>query len=319
MVNLPYGFSPVNAYKDIMGQAVSTVGTVANLPEFGISEKINGGGDTFNPVLGSVVQAPTNQFPNWGTGTGGGNDSSAQESGALAAGAGGGGGGYSADDLNYLNDQESILRQMLNRTGTTLNQGLEGLNSASIAEENKAKLSRERAMTDYNTKRGDTELAKDKAIGNVNTNARTMADSVRRRLSMASGSGSSAYQLAAPNAVARDASKNRSNVLEGYGANARDLSTAEKRATEDFDMMLQDLAQQRRDKEAALRSGVMENQNAVEEQLANIAAEKAKLLGGGYGSARIAQQPLRDSINARTAQIDELFNQFKAPTPPTTD
>jgi hypothetical protein len=51
----------------------------------------------------------------------------------------------------------------------------------------------------------------------------------------------------------------------------------------------------------------------LSEALANLAAERAKLIGGGYGQARVAQQPFLDQINQRSAQLDSIFNQFNTP------
>ena len=41
--------------------------------------------------------------------------------------------------------------------------------------------------------------------------------------------------------------------------------------------------------------------------------ERQKILGGGYGAARVAQQPYMDAINSSNSVIDSLFDRFRTP------
>jgi hypothetical protein len=154
---------------------------------------------------------------------------------------------------------------------------------------------------------------KQDAIGQVDMNARTLNDSLRRTLGMASGSDSSAYKFAAPNAVAREASGERGEVLGDFAENERSIATAEKRAEEDFASLLDDLARQRNQSESGLRSGVLESRQNINRSLADIAAERSSMMGGNYNSAMAAQKPYAQAINARQQEIDSLFNRFRSP------
>lgn len=220
---------------------------------------------------------------------------------------------YNQDDLNYLNDQENSLRAQLARADTTLNQGLTQLGDSYNKEVSGANTQRGRALENFNTQIDDTTRDKVNAINQVDTNARTLNDSLRRILGMASGRGSSAYKFAAPNAVARDASQRRSGVNETFGTNFRNIDTAKNRASEDFATLLDDLAAQKQQRESSLREGVLTSKNSINSNLANLAGERAKLLGGGYGAVRIAQQPFQDQITGNNAAIDNLFNQYRSP------
>lgn len=220
---------------------------------------------------------------------------------------------YNPADVAYLDSQSSNLQRMLQSAQTGLNQGLTGLQDSYNQEVSGANQQRTRALEDYATQGVDSQNSKDQALGSVDSNARTLNDSLRRILGMASGSGSSAYQLAAPNAIARQASGQRENVLNSYGANARDLGVAEDRAKVDFQSLLDNLAAQRKQKESGLRGGVLQNENEINQKLANIAAQKQSILGGGFDAAQAAQRPYEAAINNNQTALDSLFEKFRTP------
>ncbi len=236
----------------------------------------------------------------------------------VSTGGSGGGGGssapaYSAEDLAYIDDQIAQLTGQKARIASGLQTGLTGLEDSynkNVSTQNQA---RSRALEDFDTKTGDTTRNKDAALDRVNTNARVLSDSLRRKLGMASGSDSSAYQITAPGAVARDASADRTGVVEDYGVNFRNLDTAKKRADTDFSNLLEDLKAQKRTSEMGLRQGILEQENSVDTQLADAARQRAGLLGGGYNAAKLASAGYESGINNRNAQIDSLFNQYRNP------
>jgi len=213
-------------------------------------------------------------------------------------------------DNAFLDAQEGNLRSLLSRADTTFAQGITNLDNSYNKSRNEVTDTQNRTMRDYGVKREDTTRGKDSAIGKVNTNARTLADSVRRILGLASGSGSSAYQLAAPNAIGRQASQQRTGVLETYGRNFRDLDTAEGDAKVKFENLLKDLKADRDQRELDLRTSIADRKNNITSSLANIAGERARVSGGGYNDIRTAQQPFQTEINARNAEIDSLFSRF---------
>tara|TARA_R100001198_G_C5135209_1_gene151567 strand:- start:118 stop:666 length:549 start_codon:yes stop_codon:yes gene_type:complete len=125
-------------------------------------------------------------------------------------------------------------------------------------------------------------------------------------LGLASGGGS-AFQLA-DRAVAREATKNRSNVLEDYSQNFTNLQQSEDDAKTAFDRLLDDLASQRNDREEALRSGVASQRQGLNATLAEIAADRARLMGGDQFSAA---SPYRQQYNSLQDTIDGLSDRFR--------
>lgn len=223
------------------------------------------------------------------------------------------GSGASAADLAYYDDQESLLRSLLNTTQTRLGQGLTALGDDYGRESGRLNEDRARTARDFGIKTEDTTRAKDSAIGRVDTNARTLANSLRQRIGLASGSGSSAYQVTAPGAVARDASINRQGVQEDFGANFRNLDIAKKDSDTQYGRTLEDLARQKAEKESGLREGILGQEQSIYGQLADIARNRAAAAGGGIAQARAASAPYQGQYAERQSQIDGLFNQFRTP------
>jgi hypothetical protein len=303
------GVDRTGARLNNIGQAITNPNMVLSQPQ-NILNAQTSGASAFTAVPHAVAQPRNVQSntPNPG--------STPQAPGGAYQGGGGGGSDGSvgsAEDLAYLDSQMGLLRGMLGQTDNTLNQGLTNLSDSSNRETSKANQQRSRALEDFGIQHDDTARNKQGALGKVDDNARTLNDSLRRILGMASGSSSSAYQLAAPNAVAREASKNRTGVLENFGENERNIGLAEDRAKVDFQDLLDDLERQRREKESQLRGGVLEQQQGINRNMADLAAEKSKLLGGGYGAARVAQQPFSDAISRSQSALDGLFSQFRSP------
>jgi hypothetical protein len=256
--------------------------------------------------------APSNN--NGGNGGYGGDTGSYQGNTGPYSGSGGSTAGQdNSADLAYLDDQEGLLRALLGRSGEALNQGITQIGDDYNREVNGANAQQSRVLSDFATKREDTTSAKMGALDKVDTNARTLANSVRQILARAAGSGSSAYQIAAPGAIARDASIDRTSVQDNYGRNFRDLKTGEDRAVTDFGSLLEDLARQKGEKEHGLREGVLSQEQGVYGQLADLARQKAAVQGGGYDSIRAASAPMQGEIASRQSAIDGLFNQYRTP------
>lgn len=220
---------------------------------------------------------------------------------------------YNPADLAYLDDQEARLRRQQQSAGTALTNGLTQLTDSYNQERDSANKNQSRALQDVAVKREDATRSRDSALNRVDTNARTLADSLRRRIGMAGGSSSSAYQITAPGAVARQASEQRGGVQEDYGTDFRNLATAENRMKVDFEDLLKDLDAQRRTRESDFRAGILDRQNQIDSSLAEVARQRALARGGGYDQVRSALAPLTAQIDARQGEIDSLFDRFRNP------
>lgn len=288
-----------------------TLGAVAN-------DILNPNTD-FIPGVSSPVHYPSGNSGSTNQNTpkpGGGGNTGAGDgaySGAYTLGATAAAPAYDPADLAYLDDQEARLNRQLASSNTSLANGLTQLEDSFNSQLNDTNTKESRALQDFGIKREDTTRSKDAALTRTDANARTLANSLRQRIGLASGSGSSAYQITAPGAVARDATKNRTGVLENFGQNFRNLDLGEKRVKEDFEEARQDLGAQRRSRESDFRSGILDRQNQIGGSLAEIARQRALLKGGGYDAVRSAMAPQVAAIDARQAEIDSLFSKYRTP------
>lgn len=218
-----------------------------------------------------------------------------------------------AADRAYLDDQEARLRSQSGYADKTLADGLMALLDSYNKSASSANEDRSRALEDFSTKREDTIRGKDTALDKVNTNARTLANSLRQKLGLASGSDSSVYQYAAPGAVARQAAQSRAGVVGDFGQNFRNLDTAETRAKTDFEQLLADLDAQRKQKESDFRSSILDKKNSIDTSLSEVARQKALLAGGGYNQVKSAMAPYSSAIDTRNAEIASLFDKYRTP------
>lgn len=237
--------------------------------------------------------------------------SAQQPSGSYSAGAGTG--SNNAGDLAYIDDQTGLLRNQLGRLGVTQSQGVDQISNDYNHQVSGVNAARSRSLADFTTKEQDTKTDKNNALDTVDTNARTLSNSVRQLIGAAGGSGSSAYQITAPGAVARKASTERSNVQDTFGRNIRDLSTSEKNAEEDYNSALADLARQKADKLSGLERDTLESQNDITGSLADLARQRVATQGGGYGAIRAASAPFTTDINNRNNAIDALYTKYTTP------
>lgn len=218
-----------------------------------------------------------------------------------------------ADDLAYLDDQEGLLRNMLTSSQSTLGNGLTQIGDTYDKEVGRSNESRNAATAKYATQREDTTRDMTTAKGSANAQARGLADSVRRVLGLASGANSSAYKEAAPGMIANDTTEKRGKIDQTFAKNFRNIKTAEDSTMNEFDNYLTDLGDQRKQKESALRENVLQTEQGIYNNLAEVARQRALVSGGGYTQVREATAPMRSEIANRQATIDGLFQQFRTP------
>ena len=224
----------------------------------------------------------------------------------LGARTGGGGVGYSAEDVQLLDAQRSLYERLLQSIDAAESNGLTSLQDSENQARNNANMQRSRALEDFSMKRTDSERGKETALSTVGDNSRMLRDSLMRRLGLGSGGGS-AFQMG-DQAVAREASKGRQGVLNCYGENDRNLALSERRADEDYNSLLEEIMADRRSKEQSLKTGVLGQRQGIQESLAQIAADKARAMGG---SQIQAAAPYQQNYLTYQNQIDQLPQQYR--------
>lgn len=304
-MNLPFGFSPVKALSEL-GDTVNPFDGDTNYDVF--SE--TGSQVSAPQVLGTSTGYNGTMFYDPATGQIGGTNMDGspltKASPLNETGGAGGGSAYSQQDMDYLNNQQSLYERLMQSIDSAESSGMQRLTDSETMARNKANTQRGRAMEDFAVKRGDTERQQGQALDRVGDNSRTLRNSLMRQLGLGA-SGGSAFMVA-DNAVARDASKNRAGVQESFGMNFRNLGTAEKRADEDYNSLLEEIKNDRRAKEESFKAGILGQRQQNQQSLAEIAAERARLQGG---NPLTASAGYRNNYLGLQSQVDALPSQYR--------
>ena len=223
-----------------------------------------------------------------------------------------GGGGsaapaYDANDMKILDSQYGRYQTLLDGLDPALASGLKNLGESETQANTNATQQNNRATRDFNTSELNSRNSKNQAINSVDTNARTMSDSLRRIIGMAGGSGASA-NLAGSNAVARQASQQRDGVMGSYGKNEQALQTARDDTQTDFEKLLAEIKRSRNTQEQALRGGIIDQRNNFNSTMADIDLERTSLRGG---DPLAAMQPYTDRFNTNQAELQALPEKYR--------
>ncbi len=213
---------------------------------------------------------------------------------------------YSQDDYDYYTDQIGLGDQQLIDADENQQIGYDAADSTYTTDYNKATGVRGDQIEDFNVVDADSKAGKNKALGKVDDSAYSLANMLRRVIGAASGSGSSAYQINAPQAVSNISDEQRTGVLESFGRNERNLATSRQRATTAFEQLLQDLLTNKSMSKASTQASVLGNKQGIWESQANMAGDQAKLIGGDYSAIQAVQQPYLDKIQGATDTIQGL-------------
>lgn len=218
-----------------------------------------------------------------------------------------------AQDLAYLDSQDGSLRGQLTSTQKALSDGLTQLDDTFNQSTGRTTADRGTAQTGYNDQRTNTTKDKLTAVDSANTNARQLSDSVRRVLGLAGGVNSSAYQFAAPQAIANDTTATRSGINDTFAKNYKTIDDSAAATDLKFQRALQDLADQRKQKTEGLQSGILTQEQGIESQLGQNALTRSQIQGASGSATRAALAPSNDAIASRQAAIDNLFTTYRTP------
>jgi hypothetical protein len=322
-----------------LGGMFDSVGTFLNLPEFGWSEGLNNKQATANTGRVGIDQSnlfntpasraewnAINQSQNKGGAPASWNNTTlpaaqgdSSQSASVPGGGYSGGGGVAAaprpdaEAVAYWNDNIGSLQRLLDSSNTQRGQGIENINNSFNRNLDSINGQESRTLRDYGIKEQDTQTARQDNLQKIGSQARQGNEGLQRLFQLSGAGVSSASQMVAPNAVARDASGKRASTLNTFGKNMRDIDTARTDAKEQFSSSRTDLESQKRQKEQSFIEGILNLQNDLNSKLSNAVTQRGIAQGGTYSGLAGARAQYDGAIRDNQGKIDGLFNQYRDP------
>lgn len=294
-------------------QAADAVGTFLNLPDWGVSETLNGGAGTqntgrvgfggANPSSGSAnlintAHLATNPTVSgaWGTGVGGGAATTAQSDPYAAYG---GYANYQAvQQQNAQRDaQKSQLNTQLGQLDNQQNIGLGNLQNSFNRSANGLDDQNAVNQRNYDTQTAQNQRSYLNTRNGVMQNTRATANSLQRLLGMNGAGNSSAAYDQAPYAAALQGSTQLSGAQQTYGNNGTALDTNWQDTQRQYQHSKDDLNQQ-----------LYAQQNGLKSSIAQTRADILSKLQAADGSTAYQGQ-----INDLLGKITGMSNQYANP------
>lgn len=214
-------------------------------------------------------------------------------------------------DLAYLSDQASQLQDLLNRTSTGLDQGLAS-NDAQYQEQlNQAADAKAQQYNTYADDRTTQNQDKLAAYDTIDQNANQGYNSLAQLIGRSAGTGSSAYQELLPEVVGTDTSTKRAAASTTFGQNLANIQNNQNNYDLSYQDTLDDLANQKKQNEDTLRSGIETQRQSINQQLEDNAAQVAEANGGGASAVAAAEAPYQTAITNSRNAVDSFFSQFQ--------
>ena len=213
--------------------------------------------------------------------------------------AGGAGTGYTVG----VNDPGTLASydQGINNTQSSLNNipgqvysQLQGVDTSYQNALNQLLLGKNQANATYTTNKQQTGQDFVTAKNTIGTNAGNTLNGLLRLLGSRGAGGGSAYTQTAPQAVAGQATLQRTGAGNTFGANNQALDTNWNNYLTGYNNQVAGATNQRDQQKQSLGSQAATNQAQLQQQLASLAGERAAATGG---NATAAAQPYFDAAN----------------------
>lgn len=320
---LPGGFSPRKA----LNQIGDTVNPFDGKTDYDVFGNVSVRGGDRSPADGSFIgTGETKNTAPWGTGgsvipTGGtqtgipnsirapsGGQTAAQQQASAQAAAES---RARAAELAYLDDQQNQANAALGRIGDQRNIGNQNIESSYNQSLQGLLNSSSRAKQDYDLTKGRDLEDNRNARASTDRSVARSSTGLQRLLGSQGAGSSSAAQILAPFAVARQGTERLGEIQSSFGRNQQNLDLGFDRTKEDEKNQRSalDLEKIRRGNE--LEAGLLQNEAGIRGQLSNFDIARAKAQGQDYTQIRGDVQGYNNTINQLLSRIDQLGNQFQ--------
>lgn len=191
--------------------------------------------------------------------------------------------GGSTVDQNLLGQYDQAignLNKAVDRTGNMLESGYSGIDSSYQNALNQLLLGKNQANTAYDANKLSTGQDFVAAKNTIGSNAGQTLSGLWRLLGARGAGGGSAYRVSAPDAVARDATLQRTEAGNTFGANNQMLDTNWNNYMTGYENERSSAARQREQQREELARSVNQNKANLLQELASLEAQRAQIAGG---------------------------------------
>lgn len=219
-------------------------------------------------------------------------------SGAVSAPAGPSGAGTDPNQIATYNQTIDNTNQAINRLNPQLNSGLAGIDSSYQDAYNKLLLGKSQANQTYDT---NVLSNKQNFVGGKNTvsaNAGQTLNGLQRLLGSRGAGGSSTATIAAPQAVDRQATLQRTDLTNTFGQNAKSLDQNWGSFLQDYNNNLNSIGSQRDQGKTKLQNDIASQKANLLQTLAGLQAQRDNNPASGQGSLDAANALLNQVANS---------------------
>lgn len=215
--------------------------------------------------------------------------------------------------IAYYSDLIGQLQKQYNATRGQEGTGVRNINNAYNQSVNELNQQESTAETGYNTQRAQNGVQRESNIGNINTNAAQAFNSLMGLLGAVGAGVSSAARYGAPQAVAQDASRQRSGANTTYNSNNASIDTAETGTKQQFQNSLKDLLTQKNTNMQQFLSGLLGQEANIEQQIGAAKINRAEYGGKSYSAAEKGAAGETNAVNSIENRLNSIFKQYATP------
>lgn len=307
MVKLPGGFSPLNALKEA---ASSVPGSPNRGRDYDVFSQYSVQGGDRSPADGSLVGP---QVLGASTSRSGGQQQTQNPNGdtravlgANASSGGSGGGGLSAADRGQYQVQRDALTGLLNSLGIQESTGLRNYQSSYDTAVAQSMANKNSGLKTYNDQEVRNNADRSRNINKVNTNTENNYNSLMRALGLGGAGVSSAAQYLVPDAVARQATGERTEAIGTWGDNAYAIDSGRKKLERDYQNEFNRMTREHQVNQDNFRQQIAQRRLDTQGQLSQIDAA----LANGDPSALAAA---RDAVMRQQQALDAIIAAARTP------
>lgn len=216
----------------------------------------------------------------------------------------------STTDQNTLNQYDQSIgntQSAIDRLGSQQNSGNSTIDASWQNALNQLLSGKNQANSTYTTNKQQSATDYVGAKNTIGANAGSSLSGLLRLLGSRGAGGSSAARISAPGAVARNATQQRTDVGNTFGANNQALDTNWANYLQGYDNQVSGAGSQRDQQKNDLQRTIDTNRATLLQFLASLSGQRAQAAGG---SATGAAQPYLDQANQ---VLDKTANYTTAP------